>query len=48
MTAGDNVNGVKLQAPEPTDDIHDAFSVSARARSRQTLSHYGQPTGHGT
>src|SRR5260221_13459127 len=48
MTAGDDVDGVKLQAPEPTDYIHDAFHVSARTRSRQTLSHNGQPTGHGT
>src|SRR5260221_11093390 len=48
MTAGNDVDGVKLQAPEPTDYIHDAFHVSARTRSRQTLSHNGQQTGHGT
>jgi len=47
MTAGDDIDGVKLQAPEPTNDIHDPFGVSMRTRSRQTLSHNGRPTGHG-
>src|SRR6266446_986888 len=48
MTAGDDVDGVKLQASEPTDYVHDAFNVSTRMRPRQALSHNGQPTGHGT
>src|SRR5437764_5540611 len=47
MTAGYNVDGIKLQTTQLPNHVHDALGVGVTSRTIQILSRNGEPTGQG-